>query len=130
MISGYTVGGRYFDALILGYWEGDKLMDAARTRSGFTLAVREQLHQRFRGLGTSECPFANLAEARAGRWGDGLTARKMKTAQWRKAGGKKVGTLLGIPSKRWLLQPRINPDNLLIMKWILEPAEGLEPPTL
>ncbi len=42
VIGGYTVGGRRFDALIFGYWEGDRLMYAARTRSGFTPAVREQ----------------------------------------------------------------------------------------
>ena len=34
---------RNFDALIFGYWEGDRLMYAARTPSGFTPAVREQL---------------------------------------------------------------------------------------
>ena len=30
------------------------------------------------------CPFANLPEARAGRWGDGLTAAKMKDCRWLK----------------------------------------------
>jgi bifunctional non-homologous end joining protein LigD len=84
IIGGYTIGGRYFDALIFGYREGDKLMYAARTRSGFTPAVREQLHQRFRGLETTECPFPNLPEARAERWGEGLTAEKMKNCRWLK----------------------------------------------
>ena len=46
--------------------------------------MREQLHQRFRGLETSECPFANLPEARAGRWDDGLTTAKMKDCRWLK----------------------------------------------
>lgn len=84
VIGGYTVGGRHFDALIFGHWDGDRLMYVARTRSGFTPAVREQLHQRFRGLETPECPFANLPEARAGRWGEGLTATKMKDCRWLK----------------------------------------------
>jgi bifunctional non-homologous end joining protein LigD len=52
--------------------------------SSFTAAVREQLHQRFRGLETPERPFANLPEARAGRWGEGLTAAKMKNCIWLK----------------------------------------------
>ena len=65
VIGGYTIGGRHFYALIFGYWEGDRLMHAARRRSGFTSAVREQLHQRFRGLETRECPFTNLPESRA-----------------------------------------------------------------
>jgi bifunctional non-homologous end joining protein LigD len=84
VIGGYTIGGRHFDALIFGYWEGDQLIYAARTRSGFTPALREQLHQWFRGLETPECPFANLPEARAARWGEGLTAAKMKNCRWLK----------------------------------------------
>jgi hypothetical protein len=46
--------------------------------------LREQLHQRFRGLETPECPFANLQAAWAGRWGEGLTAAKMKDCRWLK----------------------------------------------
>jgi hypothetical protein len=42
------------------------------------------LQQRFRELETAECPFANLPEARAGRWGEGLTAAKMKYCRWLK----------------------------------------------
>ncbi len=33
-------------------------------------------------LESPECPFANLPEARAGRWGEGLTAAKMKDCRW------------------------------------------------
>ncbi len=84
VIGGYTVGRRHFDALIFGYWQGDRLMYGARTRSGFTPSVREQLHQRFRGLETPDCPFANLPEAGTGRWSEGLTAAKMKGCRWLK----------------------------------------------
>ena len=31
-----------------------------------------------------KCPFANLPEAKAGRWGEGLTAEKMKECRWLK----------------------------------------------
>lgn len=33
-------------------------------------------------LETAECPFANLPEPRGGRWGQGLTAAKMKECRW------------------------------------------------
>jgi bifunctional non-homologous end joining protein LigD len=33
VIGGYTVGGATFDALVFGYYDGDKLLYAARTRS-------------------------------------------------------------------------------------------------
>ena len=80
VIGGYTLGGRHFDALIFGYWDGERLMYAARTRSGFTPAVHEQLYQRFRELETPECPFANLPEARDGGL-DGCEDEKLPVAQ-------------------------------------------------
>jgi ATP-dependent DNA ligase len=82
VIGGYTPGAKNFDALIFGYYEGGKLLYAARTRSGFTPPSRAQLHRRLRSLETSECPFANLPEVRSGRWGEGLTAEKMKECRW------------------------------------------------
>jgi DNA ligase D-like protein (predicted ligase) len=82
VIGGYTVGPKNFDALIFGYYEGDKLMYVARTRNGFTPALRQELFQRFRRLEIAECPFANLPEPRSGRWGAGLTARKMEDCRW------------------------------------------------
>lgn len=82
VIGGYTPSGRTFDALIFGYYEDNRLLCAARTRNGFTPAVREQLFKRFRGLEASHCPFANLPEPRGGRWGQGLTAAKMEECRW------------------------------------------------
>jgi bifunctional non-homologous end joining protein LigD len=84
VIGGYTLGGKTFDALVFGYYEGDRLVCVGRTRSGFTPALRGQLWWRFRGLEIAECPFANLPEARSGRWGEGLTADKMKECRWLK----------------------------------------------
>src|SRR5205085_4749202 len=43
VIGGYTIGAKTFDALVFGYYEGDQLIYVARTRNGFTPAVREQL---------------------------------------------------------------------------------------
>ena len=84
VIGGYTVGTKTFDALVFGYYEGDRLIYAARTRNGFTPVVREQLFKKFRGLEIKDCPFVNLPEAKSGRWGAGLTAAKMKDCRWLK----------------------------------------------
>ena len=65
-----------------GYYESGKLTYAGRTRNGFTPAVRRRLFARFRGLEIEQCPFANLPEAKSGRWGAGLTAAKMKDCRW------------------------------------------------
>jgi bifunctional non-homologous end joining protein LigD len=40
VIGGYTIGGNGFDAVIFGYYDGDKLVYAGRTRNGFTPASR------------------------------------------------------------------------------------------
>jgi DNA ligase D-like protein (predicted ligase) len=84
VIGGYTVGTKTFDALIFGYYEGDRLIYAARTRNGFTPAMRARLFEKFRRLQIPECPFANLPEARSGRWGQGLTKAKMAECRWLK----------------------------------------------
>jgi bifunctional non-homologous end joining protein LigD len=72
VIGGYTTGGSTFDALIFGYYEGKNLFYVARTRSGFTSALREELTRRFRPPETSGCPFANLPKKKPGPWGVGL----------------------------------------------------------
>jgi bifunctional non-homologous end joining protein LigD len=82
VIGGYTTGTRAFDALILGYYEGERLMYVARTRNGFTPATRERLFRKFQPLETPRCPFVNLPEIRSGRWGQGLTKTKMADCRW------------------------------------------------
>ena len=84
VIGGYTFGTKTFDALIFGYYEGDRLIYAARTRNGFTAATRAQLFRKFKGLEINQCPFANLPEAKSGHWGQGLTKAKMAECQWLK----------------------------------------------
>jgi DNA ligase D-like protein (predicted ligase) len=82
VIAGYTPSPKNFDALVIGYYEGEKLMYAARTRNGFTPASRAELFKKLKPLEIRECPFANLPEKKAGRWGAGLTAPKMAECRW------------------------------------------------
>ena len=82
VIGGYTPSPKNFDALIFGYYEGPDFRYAARTRNGFSPASREQLFRKFRRLEISDCPFVNLPEAHPGRWGEGLTAEKMRECRW------------------------------------------------
>jgi DNA ligase D-like protein (predicted ligase) len=84
VIGGYTIGTRTFDALVIGYYQDGQLLYASRTRNGFTPALRAQLFRKFRGLESDICPFANLPETKSGRWGVGLTARKMAECRWLK----------------------------------------------
>ena len=46
-----------FDSILVGYYEGKKLMYAARVRNGFVPALPERVFERFRGLERGGCPF-------------------------------------------------------------------------
>ena len=82
VIGGYTPTASSFDALIFGYYEGDRLIYVARTRNGFTPRSRLDLLRQLRKFETAACPFANLPEPKGGRWGQGLTAAKMAECRW------------------------------------------------
>jgi len=82
VIGGYTFGTSTFDALVIGYFDGPRLIYVARTRNGFTPRLRDQLFKKFRPLEIDACPFANLPEAKGGRWGQGLTKAKMADCRW------------------------------------------------
>jgi bifunctional non-homologous end joining protein LigD len=84
VIGGYTLGTRTFDAIVFGYYDGKQLIYVSRTRNGFTPATRAALFKKFAGLEVRDCPFANLPEARSGRWGQGLTKAKMAECRWLK----------------------------------------------
>lgn len=84
VIAGYTPSPKNFDGLVVGYYRDGKLMYAARTRNGFTPASRAELFKKIKPLEIEDCPFANLPEKKAGRWGAGLTAAKMAECRWLK----------------------------------------------
>jgi bifunctional non-homologous end joining protein LigD len=84
VIGGYTPGSNGFDALIVGFYQGKDLLFAARVRAGFIPATRREVFSKIKHLKTPKCPFANLPETSPGRWGQGLTAEKMKGCIWLK----------------------------------------------
>ncbi len=84
VIGGYTPGTHGFDALIIGVYSGKELQFAARVRAGFVPATRREVFAKIKHLKSAKCPFANLPEKSDGRWGQGLTAEKMKGCVWLK----------------------------------------------
>ena len=77
VIGGYTPGTHGFDAVLVGFYRGDRLHFCASVRAGFIPASRRAVHAQLAPLEDRVCPFVNLPEASAGRWGQGLTAAKM-----------------------------------------------------
>jgi DNA ligase D-like protein (predicted ligase) len=84
VIGGYTPTPKNFDSVLVGYFEGNKLMFAARVRNGFVPALRAAVFRKFKDLESRKCPFANLPESEKGRWGEGLTAADMEKCVWLK----------------------------------------------
>jgi DNA ligase D-like protein (predicted ligase) len=84
VIGGYTRAANGFDALIIGFYRGKELIFAARVRAGFVPATRREVFAHIKGLNIPQCPFVNLPQKEPGRWGQGLTAEKMKQCVWLK----------------------------------------------
>jgi ATP-dependent DNA ligase len=70
------------DSIVIGFYWDKQLRYAARVRAGFVPLTRRQVFDRIKPLETGMCPFVNLPEKDAGRWGQGLTAEKMKECVW------------------------------------------------
>jgi ATP-dependent DNA ligase len=81
VIGGYTPGNP-LDALIVSYYEGDRLLYAAKVRNGFVPQLRREVASRFKGLEIDTCPFANLPERKRTQWA--LTKEEMKNCVWLK----------------------------------------------
>jgi bifunctional non-homologous end joining protein LigD len=54
----------------------------ARVRAGFVPATRRKVFEQIQRLKIAKCPFSNVPEKTAGRWGQGLTAEKMNECVW------------------------------------------------
>jgi DNA ligase D-like protein (predicted ligase) len=82
VIGGYIPGRHGFDSLIVGYYQNKNLMYVARVRNGFVPALRRQVFERIRGLVSSTMPFVNLPDEHPSRWGENLTAEKIRECVW------------------------------------------------
>jgi DNA ligase D-like protein (predicted ligase) len=82
VIGGYTPGPYGLDSIIVGYYRDDELIYVARTRNGFVPASRRAVFEKLTPLVVAKCPFVNLPETRKARWGEALTAEKMKKCVW------------------------------------------------
>ena len=81
VIGGYTPDNP-FDALIVGYYVGERLLYVAKVRNGFIPRVRREVAARFKRLEIDTCPFANLPEKKRTQWA--LTREEMKNCVWLK----------------------------------------------
>ena len=81
VVGGYTPGNP-LDAVIVGYYEGQQLIYAAKVRNGFVPRVRRGVWQKLKRLEIVSCPFANLPEKKRTQFS--LTREEMKNCIWLK----------------------------------------------
>ena len=71
----------------MGLIQVDATPDGTRIQSDISYGVGRVrnpaiLMRKFKTLEAEKCPFSNLPETRSGRWGVGLTAKKMEDCRW------------------------------------------------
>jgi DNA ligase D-like protein (predicted ligase) len=82
VVGGFRPGPHGIDALLVGCYEGTRLLFAGKVRAGFTPHVRREVFARVKPLSTNRCPFADLPHSRPSHWGGGVTAEQMHEMQW------------------------------------------------
>ena len=82
MIGGFKPNAGGLETLVVGYYEGRRLICAGRVRAGLTPRVRADLFARVAPLIAPRCPFVNLPKQGTGHWGEGITAEDMKSLHW------------------------------------------------
>ena len=85
VIGGYTPPGgsrKHFGALLVGYYEGKKLLFAGKVGTGFNAKSLATLHKRFKAEERPDCPFADLPSKQGGQWVQGITPAMMKRCTW------------------------------------------------
>ena len=84
VIGGFKPSGSTFDSVVVGYYDGKKLLAAGKVRAGFTPHRRAELFDAMKPLVTKRCPFVNLPSAKQSHWGQGIDAEEMRELQWLK----------------------------------------------
>jgi bifunctional non-homologous end joining protein LigD len=82
VVGGFKPNANAFESLLVGYYEGRKLMFASKVRAGLTPHIRAELFPALKATVHAHCPFANLPSSKTGHWGEGITAADMAALRW------------------------------------------------
>lgn len=82
VIGGYNPDEATFSSLLVGYYEGDRLMFAGKVRQGFNPSSRRALLNVLKPLAVNRCPFGNLPISKTGHFGEGITKEDMAKLKW------------------------------------------------
>jgi bifunctional non-homologous end joining protein LigD len=85
VIGGYTppAGARkYFGALLVGYYDKDRLLFSGKVGTGFDTKSLAAIYKKLQVQKRDSCPFADLPSKQGGEWVQGITPGEMRKYTW------------------------------------------------
>jgi len=85
VIGGFTppAGARkHFGALLVGYYDKDRLRFAGKVGTGFDTKLLSSLYKKMRAEERRDCPFTDLPSKQGGEWVQGITPSMMRQMHW------------------------------------------------
>jgi bifunctional non-homologous end joining protein LigD len=73
---------QHFGAILVGYFDGKRLLYAGKVGTGFDERTLEDLHGRFAAQEAKVCPFADLPAPGKSRFGAGMGPSEMRKVTW------------------------------------------------
>ena len=96
IVGGFRLDGKRLELLLVGFFEGKKLLFAGKVHQGLNPANRSALLKTLQPLQIEKCAFANLPTSKSGHWGEGVTAEEMGDYVW-----LRPVTVAGIKFAEW-----------------------------
>lgn len=108
VIGGYTdpEGSRpFFGSVLVGYYDGPKLIFVAKVGTGFNTKLLKSLYDQFQKIGTEKTPFANLPERggvispsqmRFCKWVKPILVGQVRFTEWTRDGHLRQPVFLGL----------------------------------
>jgi len=96
VIGGYVPSHLGLDSIVVRFYRGKDLIYAARVRAGFVPRTRREVFEKIGHLKIPKCPFVNLPETEPGKWGQGLTAEKMRECIVGEGANRRAACISGV----------------------------------
>lgn len=99
VVGGFTepTGSRKgFGALLLGYYEGERLVYAGRVGSGFGDKLIDEVHARLKSLEATESPFSSKPKIASPHWVEPRLVAQVAFAEWTSDGLLRQSSFLGL----------------------------------
>lgn len=82
LVVGGFKPGNPLESVVVGYFDGGRLLCAGKVRQGLNARNRRELHRFLEPLMADVCAFANLPNSKKSHWGEGITPAQMKDHRW------------------------------------------------